>query len=322
VLSIEGGGARGIIPARVLEEIEARTHMATADLFHVISGTSTGAALGMGLNLEGADGELKFSAREIKDFYFSDMQEIFPDPSDTWGIMAPKYYGARLEEVLKRQFADATLEDTRTDFFVTAFETTEYQPWHFCRSQLDKHPEWKTVKIRDLLAAACAAPTYLPPKEIQAGQKHYNFIDGGVFANNPSLYAAVYAQEAHRPCDIDVLCSLGTGTQEQHLDHSDCANWGIYGWGFNIIQVMMAGQSEATHQALHYLLPTEEGKEDEQTYYRYQDHLRPGTGGLDQTDAWSMQALLDFTDEMIEERDDDINRMCRRLLYNVNDGLV
>jgi uncharacterized protein len=65
VLSIDGGGIRGILPAMILAEIERRTRKLTSELFDLVAGTSTGGILALGLTKPGQNGKPKYSAKKL-----------------------------------------------------------------------------------------------------------------------------------------------------------------------------------------------------------------------------------------------------------------
>ena len=77
VLSIDGGGIRGLIPALVLAEIERRTGRRIAELFDLIAGTSTGGILASALTRRGADDRARYSAEELVELYVTEGPKIF-----------------------------------------------------------------------------------------------------------------------------------------------------------------------------------------------------------------------------------------------------
>jgi predicted acylesterase/phospholipase RssA len=147
MLSLDGGGIRGIIPARVLVEIERLAGRPIASMFDVITGTSTGGLLALGLCKPGDDGAPALTAEEILDGYITLSPTIFPrfklQPVRTWhdataararaarllgAILIPKRYGnARyspigLESVLIRLLGDARLGEAVTDVIIPAYD--------------------------------------------------------------------------------------------------------------------------------------------------------------------------------------------------------
>ena len=109
VLSIDGGGIRGIIPAMVLAEIEARTGKRSAEMFDLVAGTSTGGILALGLTKPEQDGGPEYSAERLIELYDGEGGRIFHIPTwhrlrSGWGVAEEKYPSEGIEEVAKRYF--------------------------------------------------------------------------------------------------------------------------------------------------------------------------------------------------------------------------
>src|SRR3954447_26055367 len=122
ILSIDGGGIRGLIPAMVLDHIEGKLQRPISELFDVIAGTSTGGIIALGLTCPGDDGRPKFSAADIVDLYVESGPKIFPH--EIFGrvrqFVEEKYSDAGLEDVLREELGDARLKDALTSVIVTA----------------------------------------------------------------------------------------------------------------------------------------------------------------------------------------------------------
>lgn len=107
ILSIDGGGIRGIIPAIILASIEERTGKPISALFDLIAGTSTGGILALGLTKPNSSGEPEFSAQHLCTLYERDIPHIFRNPQSWWGnLLRPKYRSFAFQEVLKNSLGD------------------------------------------------------------------------------------------------------------------------------------------------------------------------------------------------------------------------
>src|SRR5215204_3408835 len=120
VLSIDGGGIRGIIPAMILAEIERRTGRFTSELFDSVAGTSTGGILALGLTKPGQGGEPEYSAEERIELYETEGEEIFARPvwhriHSAGGVAEEKYPSTGIEGVAAKYFGDARLADALTE---------------------------------------------------------------------------------------------------------------------------------------------------------------------------------------------------------------
>jgi uncharacterized protein len=103
VLSIDGGGIKGIIPAMILAEIERRAEKRIAEVFDLVAGTSTGGILALGLTKPGQDGGPEYSAKKLIDLYETEGGKIFD--RSVWhrlhsvGCLAEKYPPKGIDEV-------------------------------------------------------------------------------------------------------------------------------------------------------------------------------------------------------------------------------
>ena len=134
VLSIDGGGIRGIIPAMVLAEIEGRTGKSTAEVFDLVAGTSTGGILALGLTKPGQNGGPEYSAKKLIDLYETEGGKIFSIPvwhriHSAGGLAEEKYPAKGIEEIALEYFGDVRLAKALTEVLVTAYEVERRGPW-------------------------------------------------------------------------------------------------------------------------------------------------------------------------------------------------
>ena len=171
ILSIDGGGIRGLLPARVLQEIRRRLDLIGekrpfSELFDLIAGTSSGALVALAVALRKEDGTERYSASEIVELYARRGTEIFP-PSFRSVIHAAvqafrhKYAPGLFERFLRDIFGDASLKSAATNLLITSFDTEAMQP--HCMKRRPARGEWLTdpdYYMRDVARASSAAPTY------------------------------------------------------------------------------------------------------------------------------------------------------------------
>jgi len=267
VLSLDGGGVRGYLTAKILENLEAVLNKLTGkeapigQRFDFIAGTSTGGIIAMGL----ATGR---TAAEIFGFYENLIPKVFNPKQATWNpYWWPKYQSDILRRELEVLFKDPgtkkdlTLEDVSTHVCITGVSLSNGQP-RFHKSYY--RPEhWDRLKetLANVALATCAAPTYFPAHTLD---KSTNVIDGGICANNPSVVAISDAPRFKVPSrrgtppprlsDI-VLLSVGTGFQpSMPYDPNRLAQAGLLDWARNIAEVMFESQSWVAHYQSEYLL--------------------------------------------------------------------
>ena len=157
ILTIDGGGIRGIIPALILQRIEERTNQKISDMFHMIAGTSTGGILACALTAPVANG-MPRTAAEIVDLYRIQGKEIFE--SSFWhgfgsigGLLDEKYESKNIEEILEYYMENAGLSNIKQDLLVTSYNIHTRKPYFFksWKARGEKLREGETAQDRDFL---------------------------------------------------------------------------------------------------------------------------------------------------------------------------
>ncbi|KAL3732807.1 hypothetical protein ACJRO7_022346 [Eucalyptus globulus] len=262
VLSIDGGGIRGLIPGTVLNFLESELQKLDGkdarivDYFDVISGTSTGGLVTAMLTTPDGNNRPVFAAKDIKDFYLNHCPKIFPQDSCPFkpvtkiikAVAGPKYDGKYLHDVVREELGDKRLHQTLTNIVIPTFDIKSLQPTIFSSYQVKKDPSVDAL-LSDICISTSAAPTYLPAhkfetKDFTGKVREFNLIDGGVAANNPTLVAMGEVTKtimggssdffAIKPMDYRrfLVISLGTGTSKVEGKYTahEAAKWGVLGW--------------------------------------------------------------------------------------------
>lgn len=198
ILSIAGGGGRGIIPTHYLQEIEKQTGKKIYELFDLIIGTSTGGILTCGL---GAD--IK-SINDIQTLYRNECKNIFK--KNILSLITSKYKLEGLVNTLSNQFGDKLMKDAKTRIITTARDVLGNQ-----NMIMKSYGHWESLPIKDAVISTSAAPRYFPPYIFKYNKEEYVSWDGGVYANNPALIAIAEANKLGYKDDEILLVSLGTG---------------------------------------------------------------------------------------------------------------
>lgn len=215
ILSIDGGGIRGIIPCMILEELDRRLGRPLHQVFDLIVGTSTGGIIALGLTTPKKNGYSAFSPEDLLDLYEKEGKNIFNrrkrNTKIDWDIKIVKsanellqlgdkaYESARLEAILEDRFKNRELKDSLTNVLITSYDINEGKPFYFNSRLADDEKE--NFLIRDIARATSAAPTYFEPAELLISKfddKELTLLDGGVLANNPSTLAYIEAKELHK----------------------------------------------------------------------------------------------------------------------------
>lgn len=302
VLSIDGGGIRGVIPAMVLAEIERRTGEPAARLFDLIAGTSTGSILACALAKPDplpAEGLVALYEQEGPRIF---SRSLVKRLRSLEGYADERYEDAGLEGALHRYLGEARLKDVTTPIFVTAYDI-EGRFAFFFRSVRAKADPTYDFSLFDVARASSAAPTYFEPHEVTdaAGARTYPLIDGGVYGVNPALCAYV-----DHPREIDFLVSLGTGGHTRPYHYAQARSWGQLEWARPLIDIVFDGVADTTDFQLSQLLP-------DGGYLRLQTELHLARDAMDDASEDNLGRLKREAERLIAERTRDIDALCERI---------
>lgn len=343
VLSIDGGGIRGIIPATILEFLEGQLQeldgesARLADYFDVIAGTSTGGLVTAMLSAPNDKKRPLFAAKDIKPFYMEHCPKIFPQNKGLFASIGnlfgtlggPKYDGKYLHKVVKEKLGEIRIHETLTNVVIPTFDLKTMQPVIFSSYQLKRSP-YLDAQLSDICISTSAAPTYLPAYSFD--NKHsegkivqeFNLVDGGVCANNPTLLAVneVTKQSinqnpeffAIKPMEYSrfLIVSLGTGTakNEQKFTAKMAAKWGLIDWltsGGSTPLIDMFTQSSGDMVDFHLATVTQ-AFHSQDNYLRIQDDTLTGTvSSVDIATKENLEKLSQIGESLLKKPMSQIN---------------
>jgi patatin-like phospholipase/acyl hydrolase len=344
ILSIDGGGIRGIIPALLLAEIERRTQKPIFSLFDLITGTSSGGILALGLTKPRLSSNVsdnlpvaQYTAEDLLQLFIEYGVEIFYEPlferllgplEDIF--LQPKYPSEGKEEILRQYFGNAPLDNNLKEVFVTSYDIEQRIPIFFTNKIEKQQIEPKNFQklcagfsLLDAALATSATPTYFAPHRIVNPHNSgiaYTLIDGGVFANNPAHLAILEAQISSKRKSQKVLntedilvVSLGTGSLTSVYPYKEVKNWGLLQWGRPLLNIMFDGSSEVVAGELEQLFePTD--KEAKSFYYRFQTLLDSELEEIDNTKLQNTRQLQAIAHRLISNKSQQIDELCNLLL--------
>ena len=248
ILSIDGGGMRGLFPASFLAGIEERylNGQSVADYFDLIVGTSTGGiiALGLGAGLK---------ASEMRDLYVERGREIFPPRSGLRRVfhrigraVMHGYDEEALERVLREYLGETLLGDSIVRLCIPSFEGKHSEVFVFkTPHHQDFRLDWREKMVKVALATS-AAPTYFRPLD----DGGYRFIDGGIWANNPIVIGLVEALTSFStPRERIRILSLGCGSDLKPIGKLKTTLGGSVFWHDVIFAAMRLQSLSALGQA-------------------------------------------------------------------------
>lgn len=272
ILSIDGGGLRGIIPVIILEELERITGKPIHEMFDLVAGTSTGGLIACAL-------VKPTSIKDIKEVYTKKSKIIFPKENFFKNILrkinklwSPEFNNDGLLNVVNSVVGSARMLDCKKPLFVTAYEVNNNEASFFkTRHAIDDknniNMSDSNTLLSDICMATSAAPTYLPAWKKFFNLKDRTYVDGGMFMNNPSVGAIIEASKYHahptynRPDmkfeDICVL-SLGTGIYSDTTFKTSAEKGGELNWIRSAVDLMLQSSNHTVAYQAEELL--EEGQ--------------------------------------------------------------
>ncbi|XP_051120999.1 patatin-like protein 1 [Andrographis paniculata] len=335
VLSIDGGGIRGIVPGVVLAHLESKLQeidglsARIADYFDVIAGTSSGGLITTMLTAPGADNQPVYAAKDITSFYMEHGPRIFPQSrrnkfvdSSVKLFKGPKYDGKYLKALVRRLLGNLTVSQTLTNVVIPAYDIRRLQTVIF-NTKDGQTNATKNALLSDVCLGTSAAPTFLPPhyfeiKDAEGNIRTFDLVDGGVAANNPTLAAIMQISKEillgkfklmdMQPQDKDrlLVLSLGTGLskQEEKYNAADATKWGMLRWVYNngaspLIDIY--GDASSDMVDIH-VSTTFQSLGNEQNYLRIQeDNLAGDASSLDISTNNNMKTLVEIGNKLLKK---------------------
>ncbi|XP_010680489.2 patatin-like protein 1 [Beta vulgaris subsp. vulgaris] len=332
ILSIDGGGIRGIIPAvilafleRLLQELDGE-EVRLADYFDVIAGTSTGGLITAMLTAPDDYNRPLYAAKDITTFYLKHGPQIFPQErgplaqliSFIKAMTGPKYDGKYLRHMLREKLKETRLHHTLTNVVIPTFDIKTFQPVIFSSYKILSYPDLD-AKLSDICIGTSAAPTILPSFYFQNAfengkTREFNLIDGGIVSTNPTYLAIneVTKQMMKENPDYGTIhnkllvLSIGTGSGkiEQKYNAKTAGKWGLVSWLFQngsspIISVFYEAGADLVDYQNNILF---QSFRSEDKYLRVQDDSLTGTtASTDVATEKNLENLVKIGQELLNK---------------------
>jgi len=306
VLSIDGGGIRGIIPAVILDELQKCVGKELCRAFDLIAGTSTGGIIALGIGTRCNNGA-PYSPSELVDLYVKNGPAIFHKNFLTpeRELILPKYSPESLEATLTTFFEDTELQTALTPLLISSYDLQRQLPFFFKSHRIAADPSYNW-KVAEVAQATSAAPTFFPPLHLTKGDEDYALVDGGVFVNNPSMAAYAEARRLYPTAAEMMVVSVGTGDRQDQITYASAKEWGLLGWAKQIVPVLMDSVSEAVDFELNSLPGC--------TYYRLQvPHLQEASSDMDDVTPENLANLQSVANEYVTSIAELLDKICARL---------
>ena len=273
ILCLDGGGMRGIISARILQEVEREIQekkgLALHEYFDMIAGTSTGSILTAGIATQK-------TSQELIDLYKTEGKIIFPPR-----LLAPfiqkifdvfatsKYTHEGLINVLKSQLGESKISEIKHPIIlILAYDLLYRNTTFFTNFHPDQGHRWyDDTPLWEICVSSSSAPTYFPPYQLEVyntekfGKWSFPHIDGGVSANNPSLAAISLILRISQNPDVPIeikqkykvdnlqledisVLSISTGRSGEPYLYEEVKKWRTLDWAQKIVDVFMEPTAE------------------------------------------------------------------------------
>lgn len=233
ILSLDGGGIRGVMLLQQLVELEKKMGCPLNEKFDLISGTSTGAIIAILLSIGN-------KSEDILEMYKKHSGGIFKKRFFRWGLFRPKYNDNYINKLLKEKTKGLMLSDlNKCDVIVTAYNATKREKILF-KSKNAKEDKNNDYKLFDVARASSSAQTFFKPHKIN---KEY-YIDGGMVINNPSLVSYIDALNLDKTKNINVL-SFSTGIVTGNVNDK-VVKGGSLRWAQPTVNILLSEQALIT----------------------------------------------------------------------------
>jgi len=221
ILCIDGGGIRGVFAVAILQELEKDLGMSICDSIDLVAGTSTGSIIAASIAVKREMGELLEGYRHYGRRIFKRKARI--------GLFRSIYSDRDLRRFIQKAFKEQSLAEVGIPLLIPAVNVTKGKPYvHRSHHAIHNKGKNDQIKLWDAVLSSCSAPIYFPPNNIN---NEVITIDGGLWANNPSL---VCLTEAMNHYELEMkqikILSIGLGQQKINFNSKKSHLWGIKHW--------------------------------------------------------------------------------------------
>lgn len=318
ILSIDGGGIRGVVPLQVIRYIESVTNQEIHKSFDLIAGTSTGGILSSALALQDTQNieanKRKYSIDELERIYRERGKEIFPIPSNLlkkgyihlrkW--LKPQFDPSNLNRVLSDYFGNHRITSCLKPIFIASYDIHRNRPMIFTFREASMMPD-RNATLIEISRATSAAPTYFPTYSLNFASERITCIDGGIYMNNPSLGALVevlgnpdykHYRLDDKPVKLEniSILSIGTGYSNSLIDSNRAKNWGRLKWIKPVIELSTNGPVKVTHIQLETIFKS---FNLDNNYMRIDIHIEKEYSEMSDSKDTTINYLIDETNSQV-----------------------
>ena len=338
VLSLDGGGIRGIITCVILkyieEQLQKQDHPAAkiGDYFDLIAGTSTGGLITALLLVPDGNNKARYSVEEALNLYAKKGETIFNVPFfqyllNPFGLLKEKISDKNIEKQLEEVFGTLELKSLIKPCLITSYDITARKAKFFTSHVAQDALE--NFYVKHVCRATAAAPTYFEPAQVTSFYKEqFTLIDGGVYANNPALCAYAEARKINfasvlndpakpnNPTINDIiLVSIGTGTVLKPYSFQDFDNAGKLKWISPLIDILLSSNVETVDYHINKMYETL-GAKNAKNYHRLMPDLKKAAPEMDDTSKGNIFNLIQAGLAYVNENKEELNNVVKKLINN------
>lgn len=318
ILVINGGGVKGIIPATILHSMSSISGLPIPDdpntsqtdgLFDYIIGTSIGGILAAAYTATDSFGNLKFNSSYVQNLLKEETSNIFPDTIWKYqkGFFAPIYSRDFLDDLLYQNFGDLTLSETFVPISMMSYSLDQDFPriWSSFRASNDSIYDYN---VRDAAGATSAAPSYFPLKKtISPDGVEMVDIDGGIFANSPTMWGITDLMY-HTDISLSDITVVAIGTGNVNDSKADMINISNSYWDWSmgtLIRKMMSASEN---------LDIVESQNVLKRYALINPNITKEMEAMDNSSDQNINNLISVAEQYIESEDAYMRNIVKCLL--------
>lgn len=313
ILSIDGGGIRGVLPAEILIYVEKKLSelykkdIKLSDHFDYITGTSTGGILAALYCFPDEYGNPKYSAEDASNLYMEHGTYIFKKEFRWFytfnGKIGPRYRPNNLEKLFDIYFKDVRIKESTSNLMLTSIDTTQ-RDIYFFKSYKGDEFENHNLMFRDAVRATSAAPTYFKPKHLIIDGLDRSLIDGGMGVNNPTVSAYIEVNKLYPKAKKINVLSIGTGPLEKSFSYKVAKKWGVINGAPKIFDINLSSMADAVDYQMNKLY---ENKNMIGRYLRVHPKIYDAEGKMDSASKDNLKLLKEAGKKSLELYKDDID---------------
>jgi len=282
VISIDGGGIKGIVAIKVLMAIEEEMQELLTNNVSLVAGTSTGSIIAASVAKGVPMGELL-------DKYIAFGEDVFKDSfsrklSNLFGLRGSKYRKEDLSNLIYKELGTKGMGDLHNDLLIPSYNLTKARPEIFTSNS--------RIDVGSAVIASSSAPTYFKPMIINGSE----YIDGGIVANNPSMLAYTEIKSKYNSIASDIsILSIGCGSSPK--SYINTSNWPTYKWIRPLLDVAVNSDMSIVHNQLVKIYRSVKASEN---YIRINENITKSmNSSMDDASSCNIKNLIEFGDYVV-----------------------